>query len=854
MLSVYRTLSIRYLARRWFRAVLIVASIALGVATLVATRSLSETMNKAGLQASNPLAGTADLLITNGDNLVQSALVRELVQVEGVQSAHPRIFAKVKLPDVQNRLALLLGIDLSGEMKNTSAELPFRITDENLFALPFFPLGQSVAIGQELAQTLPDRNQPLRLQPPGSQTSVTVSRAGTIEATGPAAVLAGFAILMDVQAAGRLLGHAPGEVQRIDLVLEKDANRERVQQDIREVLRGRAEVHTPDEQNQMVQNIFAGMQAGFSMCGAAALVVGLFLVYNALAVSVAERRHEIGILLSLGATRGQIRRLFAGEAAILGLAGSLLGIPLGLGLAYLGLQPVQGVLRDIFMALEASQVEVSPTVIGLAIVTGIVTAVAAALVPAIQAANENPAEAVRRIPPQPTWRYRALQVFASVGLIGLGLLLTLLRGVLPARFGIYMGMTVVLLGLLMATPLLASLAARILQPLFRTLLGIEGRLAADNLVRSPARTGLVIAALAAGVALVMQTAGVIRSNRLALRDWVEESIGAHLFVTSGSPVAASADIDAMPPELGAALEKIPGVQRALPLRTSKQYYDQTKILVMAVAAGDIYTLDPQRREKHDLFRQLNEQADGVIISDNFRALHGVHAGDTITLASPRGPVTLHVLGTMVDYSWNHGSLIVRRQDYLKHWGDAKVDVFDLYLENGADPLRVRDDINHKLAAQHGLIVQTRDELQNYIDGMIERLYGIAYAQLVVVMCVAALGVITSLMISVLQRRREMGLLRAIGASQVQVVRSVLAEATLMGIIGTLIGLLIGIPIEYYVLKVVILEETGYLFPVYIPWSEALIIAVAALGLATAAGLGPALYAIRQRIPEAIAYE
>jgi putative ABC transport system permease protein len=183
-----------------------------------------------------------------------------------------------------------------------------------------------------------------------------------------------------------------------------------------------------------------------------------------------------------------------------------------------------------------------------------------------------------------------------------------------------------------------------------------------------------------------------------------------------------------------------------------------------------------------------------------------------------------------------------------------VDVFDLYLAEGADPLQVRDDINHKLAAQHGLIVQTRDELQSYIDGMIERLYGIAYAQLVVVMCVAALGVITSLMISVLQRRREMGLLRAIGASQVQVVRSVLAEATLMGFLGTLIGLLIGIPIEYYVLKVVILEETGYLFPVYIPWSEALVIAAAALALATAAGLGPALYAIRQRIPEAIAYE
>ena len=122
------------------------------------------------------------------------------------------------------------------------------------------------------------------------------------------------------------------------------------------------------------------------------------------------------------------------------------------------------------------------------------------------------------------------------------------------------------------------------------------------------------------------------------------------------------------------------------------------------------------------------------------------------------------------------------------------------------------------------------------------------------MFVAALGVVTALLISVLQRRREMGLLRAIGASRVQVVRSVLAEAALMGVFGTIIGVLVGIPLQWYVLKVLILEESGYLFPLYVPWLGALIIAVAAMATATLAGLGPALYAVRQRIPDAIAYE
>jgi putative ABC transport system permease protein len=145
-------------------------------------------------------------------------------------------------------------------------------------------------------------------------------------------------------------------------------------------------------------------------------------------------------------------------------------------------------------------------------------------------------------------------------------------------------------------------------------------------------------------------------------------------------------------------------------------------------------------------------------------------------------------------------------------------------------------------------------LQSHVDQTIERFYSIAYAQQVLVMLVAALGAVTALLISVLQRRREMGLLRAIGASQMQVIHSVLAEACLMGVLGTLIGMLVGIPLQWYVLKIVILEEAGYLFPVYIPWLSGLVIGIVAMASATAAGLGPALYAVRQRIPEAIAYE
>src|SRR5207302_760936 len=164
------------------------------------------------------------------------------------------------------------------------------------------------------------------------------------------------------------------------------------------------------------------------------------LVYNALSVSVAERRHEIGILLSLGATRDQVRRLFAGEAVVLGLTGSLLGIPLGLGLAQLGLAPMQEVLNDIFFSLDARQVEVPTSLMIMALLIGVLTAVAACVVPAIQASRENPAEAVRRIAKAPTVGRLLVQVAVSLSMVAVGMALVLMRTRIPYRIGTYGGM------------------------------------------------------------------------------------------------------------------------------------------------------------------------------------------------------------------------------------------------------------------------------------------------------------------------------------------------------------------------------------------------------------------------------
>jgi putative ABC transport system permease protein len=849
MRALYLTLSLRYLRRRWFWAVLIVASIALGVAMLAATQALNQTMVKAARGAGNPLAGTADLQVGNGDFGVPRAVADQLARaaVPGVEILQPLVLQRVMLPDLDNRPVLLLGVEADPQR---AGDTPYGI-ELKLTGLPR-PGHRPAFVGAELAGALGRGLGSFRVRAGGREQAVT--GVGTVQAKGVAAALGGNVVVMRLADAAATLGR-PDLVTRIDLTLAPGADREQVRQRVAEVLDGRAEVQVPEAGEQSIRDVMAGLEIALFLGGAGALIVGLFLVYNALSVSVAERRHEIGILRAVGATRGQVQLLFAGEAGLLGLVGSLLGAPLGLALASFALGPMQAVLSDVFLPMEVRQLEVTPANLLGALAAGVVTALLAALVPAMQAAAEEPADAVRRVPQIPSVSYRIAQLGAVGLLAGAGVGFVALRGVLPQRVGAFGGVVCLLVAALVASPVLAAVAARLLRPVTRPLLGIEGRLAADNLARSPGRTGLVIAALAAGVALVLETTGVTLSSEEEVLRWIDDSIGADLFVSANSPISSGGQNLPVDEDLGRKIAVLPGVEAALPARFRRVEFRDRLVFLIALDADGFYHAGPhgQPSPRRLTFDRLTEPGT-ALMSENFAALYGVAEGDTIALRGPHGPVALRLVGTVVDYSWNRGVLIVDRGWYRDQFGDALVDVFDVFLAPGADAEAVRETILRRWGAENGLVVLTRAELRQRVAETIQRLYTIPRAQGVVVGLVAGLGVVVALLISVLQRRRELGLLRAVGASRAQVLRSVLAEATLMGLIGSVVGLVVGIPLEWYAIRVVLFDEAGFLLPVRVPWLAAGTISGCAVLLATLAGLGPALHAVRLRIPEAIAYE
>jgi putative ABC transport system permease protein len=872
MLPLYRTLSLRYLRLRWPRAGLIVASIMLGVATLVATRVLNQTMSRATHVAVNPLAGAADLTVSRGDLGVHLKLAQQLknADIPGVRQVTPLIVSRVLLPDLDNRSVWLFAADPGSFLASDDRwGLQVKIPDQSLWLPPRDPPPALVSRGlaADLGIEAPGSDGRLHVRVAGVEHTLVVG--GTLGAAegSPLAALGDNVLGMLREDAGRLLfPRRPDHVTRIDIAVEPDADIQEVKRLVAAQVGDQGDVQTPTDSDRSLQDITSGLEVGFILGGLGALVVGLFLVYNAMSVSVAERRHDIGILRSVGATRGQVAALFAGEAALLGLAGSALGIPLGLGLASICLGPIQQLLSDIFLPIESRQIHIAWWTVLLALGAGVATSLLAALMPALSAAAEEPADAVRRVTPSQHRRMRLLQGAASALLIGAGLTAVALRETL-GRTGTFGGLMIILVGALVSMPLLTAVLSRLLQPLARRFLGIESRLAADNLARSSARVGLVIGALAAGVSLMLQSAGVTFSSEDAILGWVEQRLTADLFVSANGPVTAGGQMVPMSAELGRQIANDPElrdrIDSVIPIRLHQLNYHDRIVFLVAIDSAAAYEAALRKHstapavELYPRLRVPRERLDGPVpclVSDNFASLNKVRVGDRLTLNAKNHPVEVEVIGSIVDYTWSRGTIFVDRDWYLKHFEDSLVDVYHIRVRPGEDAAAVRQALQRKWGKKEALVVLTRQELHDGIRSLLRRLYGIAFAQEAVIGIVAALGVVMALLISVLQRRRELGLLRAVGATRAQVVRSVLAEATLMGLIGSVIGVLIGVPVEHYVIKVILLEEAGISFPALFPWGWAGMITTLALISAALAGLGPAIHAMRLPITEAIAYE
>ena len=858
MRFLFHTLMLRYWQRHRARTALLLACVALGVAAWVATQVLMDSLDHARRGSTVPLADAAQLHVTNGDAGVPLSCIETLRQAPGVRAVRPLVIQHVFLPSREGT-ALLLGVEMPTARDPGLAPL---VTLQDFQPAHFAQaalLGQNpVLLGKELAR---------RITSPQFTVLVggkphTLTRAGVItEGHGPASVLTGHVLVMPYLQAARLTGR-PDLVSRFDVQLQPGAIPERVITHLRDALQGQAEVWTAAAHDGYMGEMLAGTVLAFSLCGLGAQIVGLFLLYNAFSVCVAERHYELGILRAVGATRGQLRWLFLAEAFLLGVMGVSVGIPLGLGLAWLGLGPMQAIVSDVFFPLPDVALRCTAATMLSGGLVGLGTTLLAALLPVLRAGAVAPIDILRQAAPRPRPWLLAVQLLGCLVLFMLGMTLIFFRTYLPAQVGAAGGLMSVILGVLLLFPLLAYLAARGLRLVLRPWLPITLRLGLDNLLRAPGRTGLVVSAVACGVALLLQTAGTISSHEAGIREWVDNSIAGDLFITAGGPLSASGRAVPLPEALATDIQTtLPGAI-AVPLRFRYLPYHGAqrsgRILLVSLDTAAYCAANRERQPPLPFlkgYEELRDQPGTALISENFAALYGVGPGQTIQLPGAGVAVTLRVTGVVPDFSCNRGTVLVDRTRWKTAFNLDLVDVFSTYLPAGSPREAARARAQESAwAATHAVVVLPREELRGHVLSMVERLFGLAYAQELVLAIVAVMGVVTALLISVLQRRRELGLLRAIGATRGQVFRSVVAEAVLMGLFGIALGTLAGLPLTWYVLRVILFEETGFVFPFRFPLYMVAIVSAITLATTALAGLGPAWHAVRAEVAAGIAYE
>jgi putative ABC transport system permease protein len=860
MLRLLRSVSWRHARRHRLRTALTFIGIALGVGVIVAIAVVNRSLTTSFQSTIDQIAGKAVLQVANGESGIGDSLFPTIRDTPGVLDAAPAVEGFLPVAGATGERLYVYGVDLLTDF----AIRDHQFSDAQFAfdrALDFIAQPDSIALTESMSRRL---NLPL-----GSRITLLTSegkREFTVRALlkeqGTAKVFGGSFALMDLPTAQRTFGKQ-GKLDIVDLTVEEGARIEEIQQRLRQRLKGSAEVERPRKRGEQVEQLLTSFRVGLFFVSLIALFVGFFLIYNTVSVSVVQRRKEIGTLRCLGMKRGELLRLIVAEAMLLAFAGSIAGAGLGWLLARAALIAVGETVGNLFSLIDLLGGNFTWREWALALASGIAVAVLAVLHPAWEAVHVSPLENARQATWRPAPRGRASWAnrFGLLCLIASPILLASAPAAQSAvaRFSVGVaGMLLFLLCLAFFCPaLISAVVRRFWQAALRLpgLTWVEARLASDSLRRNPVRSGITVATLVISLAAIFTIAAFVNSVRGSLLAWVDQMVTADLIVSSGARTAGPRNVP-LREELLPELKKIPGIKVIDLYRLIRSSYQGQPIVIESFSARDSASVRTLPMAEGDGARALREMGDakGVIVSESFHSKFGARSGDRLELMTPSGRVGFEVLGVYIDYSSDSGSVLLDRALYQKYWKDELLDAFDLWLEPGADQGRIIQTIKERHGERYQLFISTHRELKETVVHIMEQSFVVNYAVEIVAVVVAIFSVINTLLASILDRAREIGVLRAIGATQAQVRRIVVMEAGWMGLIGGLLGLFAGSVMAYHHVVYNTKLLTGWTFQFFYPYDVAALSVVASVLLCLLAGYAPAKEAAATQIVTAIGYE
>ncbi len=854
MLSLLRLLSVRHLLGSPLRTVITVLGVALGVATLVGITAINRSVMGAFRTTIDTIAGKADLTISGSDSGFDEAVLEKVRAIPGVAHAAGMLTVIAPMPGDSGESLYVMGVDFlddgffrsyQGADRDVGAindDLEFLNSTDRMLVSEKFANARHLKAGDAFKLQTAD----------GVKEFVVhgvLKDSGAMTAFGGSVGVMFFASAQEGFSRGRTF-------DRIDVAADPSVGWETVRDRIQKELGPTLEVDRPDRRGGSVETMLRSFQLGLNLGSAVALLVGIFLVYNTISIQVVQRRREVGTLRALGATKGRIRWLFALEAAVLGLAGSAVGLPLGVAVGKAAVAGVAESVSSLYVRVNATEVTVGAFEIGLGLALGVFGSVFAALRPAFVASSVAPVEALRKGTAIGTGaaQLRSWPTAIAVVLLVLAWPVTFIP---PPVENLALGAYLSIFFILMAMTLLSPLVLRAVNAPLRVpgegLFGIAGRLAADNFARAPVRTAVPVSALAIGVGMAISIAGFIGSFQLSTIRWIEQAIPADLFVTSSSKLAGTRN-QPMKPELAAELAALPDVKAVDQTRLYKHDVLGLRVYVVSVDFS-VYGLRAKPVVLEGSIPTLEERRAGVVtISENFALRRNLKPGMSFPMMTPTGEHQYKVGGVILDYTSDQGTIVIDRSVFTRDFADDRVDSFHVYVNQPQAIESVRAAITAKYGQQYNLYVLSNAELKAEALRMVDDAFAITTAMEIVAVALALLGVVNTLLAAVIDRTREIGLLRAVGADRRHITQLITSEAGIIGLVGGAMGLALGGVTGFIITHVVGVQATGWDFPFVFPWPLALQMLVTATVCAIVAGVYPARRAASLDVVEALAYE
>ncbi len=683
---------------------------------------------------------------------------------------------------------------------------------------------------------------------------------GLLRDEGPARTLNGNFALMDI-AAAQLAFNRLGFLDRLDVKLKSGVTPEQAEAEITAKLPIGLTVTRPSATYNQVEKMIAAFHFNLNALGSIALLVGLFLIYNTISISVLSRREEVGTLRAIGTNQRTILTLFLGEAMLLALIGTIIGLGLGRLMAAAAVKATATTVDTFYIATAATEAAARHTLTGfdvlLAFAIALPLSLAAAALPALEASRVRPVEAMRgaeRLAASfnPSRKY----LLFALALLAIGYLFSRFNAVngLPI-FG-YLSAITLMFGGAFLVPHSLLLACRFVSNFIGSIarrFQVEAKLAGANLRGAIPRVSISVAALSVSLAMMVSISIMIGSFRDTVSYWVDQSLVADIFARplTRNSITVDSEINDEAIQLMQADAAVDAVytyaSQPLTYQDSLISLGSSDFSIFAKHGNLLFKAPNNGREA--MLQAIGQ--DAVVVTESFSLLFKKGVGDSIELPTIAGSHTFKINAVYYDYSSNRGAVVMDYRTHDKYFNILRPTSLSVYLKSAANADEVRDRLATSVGNRFQLIITTNKNIKGEVVRIFNSTFAITYALELIAIVVAGLGVISTLITLILERRNELAMLTFLGANRAQIRRMIVIEALLIGIVSEVIGAFIGTLMSLVLIYVINVQSFGWTiqfnFPaLFLLQSATLILLVTGL-----AGLYPATRAARV---EALNYE